>query len=105
MRDYDHLISTLQKGLLYIVAGRPGMGKTAFLLTMILNAAKLDKAVALFSQEMTRDQVIYRPAGDGNRDQYDPTARRGSQRKRNMRYVEATPRIAQLPIYVTNAKR
>lgn len=105
LREYDHLISTLQKGLLYIVAGRPGMGKTAFLLTMILNAAKLDKAVALFSQEMTRDQVIYRLLametgisttqlrdGDLNEEEY-------------ARFVATFPALAQLPIYVTNAKR
>ena len=105
LKDYDEMIMGLQRGLLYIVAGRPGMGKTALLLTMLLNMAKLGARVGLFSQEMSREQVIFRLLAietginstklrAGNLDAHEYHL-----------FVEAYPRIAQLPIHVTNAKR
>ena len=47
---------------LKIVAGRPGAGKTAFMLSVLMNAAKEGKRVVLFSLEMSNMQIIYRAA-------------------------------------------
>ncbi len=38
--DLDQKIAGMHKGDLYIVAGRPGMGKTSFVLNVAANAAR-----------------------------------------------------------------
>ena len=48
--DLDQVIDGLQPGNLYVVAGRPGMGKTNFILSVLAAAAvKQNKSVALYS--------------------------------------------------------
>lgn len=60
-RDLDELTSGLQKSDLIIVAARPGMGKTAFALTIAENAALYENAiVAIFSLEMSKEQLVMR---------------------------------------------
>lgn len=60
-RDLDAQTSGLQKTDLIIVAARPSMGKTAFCLTLAQNAALQEKAVvAVFSLEMSREQLVMR---------------------------------------------
>ena len=59
--DLDHLLGGLQKSDLLIVAGRPGMGKTGFMLSISKNAAqKHKKHVAFFSLEMSNEQLVQR---------------------------------------------
>lgn len=59
--DLDRLLGGLQPSDLLIVAGRPGMGKTAFMLSMAKNAAqKYKKHVAIFSLEMSSEQLVQR---------------------------------------------
>jgi len=59
--DIDHLLGGLQKSDLLIIAGRPGMGKTGFLLSVAKNAAmRHKKHVAIFSLEMSNEQLVQR---------------------------------------------
>lgn len=59
--DLDKLLSGLQKSDLIICAARPGMGKTSFCLNIAQNAAlKQGKSVAIFSLEMSKEQVVQR---------------------------------------------
>jgi replicative DNA helicase len=59
--DLDRLLGGLQKSDLIILAGRPGMGKTAFCLSIAQNAAtRYDARVAVFSLEMSNDQLVQR---------------------------------------------
>jgi replicative DNA helicase len=59
--DLDRMLSGLQPSDLLIVAGRPGMGKTAFMLTVAKNAAlTYKKHVAIFSLEMSSEQLVQR---------------------------------------------
>lgn len=59
--DLDRLLGGLQPSDLLIVAGRPGMGKTAFMLSAAKNAAqKYKKHVAIFSLEMSNEQLVQR---------------------------------------------
>ncbi len=59
--DLDRLLGGMQKSDLLIVAGRPASGKTGFLLTVAKNAAqKHHKHVALFSLEMSNEQLVQR---------------------------------------------
>ena len=59
--DLDKLTTGLQKSDLIIVAGRPSMGKTSLAMNLAENAA-LDSnaAVAIFSMEMSGEQLIRR---------------------------------------------
>ena len=60
-RDLDTLLGGMQKSDLIIVAGRPGKGKSAFMVSVALNAARTHKQrVALFSLEMSNEQVMQR---------------------------------------------
>ncbi len=57
----DEYTSGWQNGDLIIVAARPGMGKTAFVLSMARNmAVDFNVPVAIFNLEMTSDQLIKR---------------------------------------------
>lgn len=59
--DLDRLTSGWQPSDLIILAGRPGMGKTAFVLSLAKNAAMdFDKGIAVFSLEMSSLQLAQR---------------------------------------------
>ena len=61
MRDLDAKINGLNRSDLLLLAARPAMGKTAFALNLCLNVAKkYDKTVAMFSLEMSREQLAMR---------------------------------------------
>ena len=60
-RDWDRLTHGLQRGDLVILAARPAMGKTSFVLNVAVNAAlKHNAAVAIFSLEMPAEQLAQR---------------------------------------------
>jgi replicative DNA helicase len=60
-RQVDKLLGGLQKSDLVIVAGRPGMGKTSLILSFAQNAArKYNQRVAVFSLEMSAEQLVQR---------------------------------------------
>jgi len=59
--DLDRLLSGLQPSDLLIIAGRPGQGKSGFLLSVAKNASLTHKKhVAVFSLEMSNEQVVQR---------------------------------------------
>lgn len=59
--DLDKLLDGgLRPANLMYLGGRPGMGKTAFLLDILENAGKQGKNVALFSLEMSNEEVTQR---------------------------------------------
>jgi len=61
LMDLDDMTSGFHPGELIIIAGRPGMGKTALALTMGRNAAVLEKTgVGMFSLEMANHQLAMR---------------------------------------------
>ena len=61
MRDLDMKINGLNRSDLVLLAARPAMGKTAFALNLCLNVAKkYNKTVAMFSLEMSREQLAMR---------------------------------------------
>jgi replicative DNA helicase len=59
--DLDALTQGLQRSDLIIVAGRPAMGKTSIVLNIARNVAHLHNLpVAVFSLEMSKEQLTYR---------------------------------------------
>ena len=60
-RDLNKKINGLQRSDLLLIAARPAMGKTAFALNLVQNAAlKGDASVAVFSLEMSKEQLVQR---------------------------------------------
>ena len=59
--DLDYKLSGLQPSDLVLIAARPSMGKTAFVLNIAQYIAfKKDKSVAVFSLEMSKEQLVNR---------------------------------------------
>lgn len=59
--DLDNLTQGLQRSDLLILAGRPSMGKTSLALNIAQNVAAYTKQpVAIFSLEMSREQLVQR---------------------------------------------
>lgn len=59
--DLDYKLSGLQPSDLILVAARPSMGKTAFVLNIAQYVAfKKEKGVAIFSLEMSKEQLVNR---------------------------------------------
>ena len=59
--DLDYKMAGLQPSDLILVAARPSMGKTAFVLNIAQHVAfKAKKSVAIFSLEMSKEQLVNR---------------------------------------------
>ncbi len=59
--DLDRLTGGLQKSDLIVLAARPGLGKTSLALSLAHNAAvKFRRSVAIFSLEMSKEQLAQR---------------------------------------------
>ncbi|MER3399624.1 MAG: replicative DNA helicase [Thermoflexus sp.] len=100
-RDLDRLLGGLGRSDLVIVAARPGMGKTSLLLSFALNAAKrYRQRVAIFSLEMSAEQVVHRLVSqetgiEGQR------LRMGDLKEDEWpRFVHAVSTLSELPIWI-----
>ncbi len=61
LTNVDNVTNGWQKSDLIIIAGRPGMGKTAICTSMVYNSAVIDRTpTGLFSLEMSKEQVVGR---------------------------------------------
>lgn len=58
--DLDRILAGMHRGDLIILAARPSVGKTALALNLAVNAAKEGTRVAVFSLEMSAEQLIQR---------------------------------------------
>lgn len=96
----DKITNGWQPSDLVIMAARPGMGKTAFTLSLAKNAAEAGKGIAFFSLEMANVQLVQRLIS--------MEAEINSSKLRSGRLEEfewrklhsAVEKLAQLPIYI-----
>lgn len=58
--DLDTVLSGVEKGNLIVIGGRPSMGKTAFMTSILYNLLKSDKKCIVFSLEMSINQYLKR---------------------------------------------
>ena len=56
----DAVLSGVEKGNLIVIGGRPAMGKTAFMTSILYNLLKSDKKCLVFSLEMSINQYLKR---------------------------------------------
>jgi len=59
-KELDKLLAGMHPGDLVILAARPSVGKTALALNMGINAAKAGASTAIFSLEMSSEQLVQR---------------------------------------------
>jgi replicative DNA helicase len=59
-RDLDRMLAGLQPANLVVIAARPSMGKSALALNIAENAAEEGHPVAVFTLEMSREEVVQR---------------------------------------------
>ncbi len=99
--DLDRKTAGLQKGDLIIVAGRPSMGKTAFALNIAQYAAQeANHAVAVFSLEMGKEQLVFRMlCSEAHVDQ--SKVRAGFAAERDYpKLAIAADRISEAPVFI-----
>jgi replicative DNA helicase len=58
--DLDSKLAGIQPANLVVIAGRPGMGKSAIALNIATNVATKGEPVAIFSLEMSKEEVVQR---------------------------------------------
>jgi len=117
-QDLDKLLGGLQRSDLLIIAARPGVGKTSLMLSMGLSAArKFHQRVAVFSLEMSAEQVVQRLVsqetgidsqrlrmGEIHEDEWDRFIRATSDLSDTWLYIDDTPSISTLQLR-TKARR
>ncbi len=104
LTDLDNITSGFHSGELIIVAGRPGMGKTALALSMGRNAAVMDKVgVGMFSLEMANHQLAMRLlCAEGRVDSH--LVRTGKLPKGQWKNLSlAVGQLAEAPIYLDDS--
>lgn len=100
-RELDKLTAGWQKSDLIILAARPGMGKTAFVLSLARNTAiDFGKAVALFSLEMSSIQLVNRLIASETQLSQDKL-KKGNLEKYEWEQLHAKiPKLAEAPIFI-----
>jgi replicative DNA helicase len=102
-RDLDRMLAGLQPANLVVIAARPSMGKSALALNVAENAAEAGHPVAVFTLEMSREEVVQRllssMAG------VDSHRLRTGQLTPDLwqRLVRVTSRLYQMPFYVDDS--
>jgi replicative DNA helicase len=102
--DFDRYTAGLQPADLIIIAGRPSMGKTALALNIGYHAAqKTKRAVAIFSLEMSKQQLGMRMLGfDASIDA--TKLRTGFLRDKEWEQLtEAANRLSELPLFIDDS--
>ena len=100
--DLDKKLAGLQKANLVVIAGRPAMGKSSLAMNIATNAAAAGEPVALFSLEMSKEEIVQRILSSvGKVDSMK--LRSGQLGPLWQRVVDAAGRMYQAPIYVDDS--
>lgn len=102
--ELDEATTGFHPGDLIVIGARPGMGKTAFCLNMVAHTAVEDKnPVAVFSLEMTKEQLVLRMlCSEAEVD--SKAVRSGYHSKEDYRkLVNAAGRLSEAPIYIDDS--
>ncbi len=106
LRDLDDRLGGLHKSDLLIIAGRPGMGKTALATNIAFNAAqKLQESgkkssVAFFSLEMSSEQLSTRILAEQSRIRSNDIRRGKISEEQFDKFIEVSKNITELPLFI-----
>ena len=107
--DVDKMLGGVAAGNLYIVAARPGMGKTAWVTSLACNLARprmtesgaeAGHAVAFFSLEMPREQVALRIACHEAEIDFQCAFRNVMSRDEWGRIIHAASALSSMPLFI-----
>jgi replicative DNA helicase len=99
--DLDKMTAGLQPSELVIVAGRPSMGKTALCLNLARYAAvEAQVPVAVFSLEMSKEQIAFRLLGTEAKIEFGRLRSGALARDEWPRLTRAAGTLARAPIFV-----
>ena len=102
-RDLDEITGGLHGDELTIVAARPAVGKTAFMLSVAYNIAQHhDTDVTICSLEMSRDQLLIRLLAMETRIDTHRLRMFHLNEGEQERVMTALPGIAQLPVFIAD---
>ena len=106
LRDLDDRLGGLHQSDLIIIAGRPGMGKTALATNIGFNAAqKLQdsgrkSSIAFFSLEMSSEQLSTRILAEQSRIKSNDIRRGKISDDQFDKFIETSKNISELPLYI-----
>ena len=107
LRDLDDRLGGLHKSDLIIIAGRPGMGKTALATNIAFNAAqklqesgKEKASIAFFSLEMSSEQLSTRILAEQSKIKSNDIRRGRISDEQFDRFLETSKNISELPLYI-----
>ncbi|MDR1739834.1 MAG: replicative DNA helicase, partial [Bacteroidales bacterium] len=102
--ELDRITNGWQKGNLVIVAARPGMGKTAFALSMARNMAiDFKRPVAFFSLEMTAVELVQRLVSSEAEIKGEQLKRGELSEMEWERLVEKSAVLGEAPLYINDS--
>jgi replicative DNA helicase len=100
--DLDKKLAGLQPANLVVIAGRPAMGKSSLTMNIATNAAAAGEAVAIFSLEMSKEEIVQRILSSvGKVDSMK--LRSGQLGPLWQRVVDAAGRMYKAPIYIDDS--
>ena len=106
LRDLDDRLGGLHDSDLVIIAGRPGMDKTALATNIAFHAAeKLQQSerkssIAFFSLEMSSEQLSTRILAEQSRIKSNDIRRGKISNEQFDKFIETSKNIAELPLYI-----
>ena len=106
LRDLDDRLGGLHKSDLLIIAGRPGMGKTALATNIAFHAAKniqedgKKSTIAFFSLEMSSEQLSTRILAEQSRIKSNDIRRGRISEEQFDKFIETSKDISELPLYI-----
>ena len=99
-KDLDEITGGFQPGNLIIIAARPSMGKSALVTNMAENAALDNRAVALFSLEMSEAELAQRFIASQAKIKGENLRKGNVPEKQWPRILEASGRLAGAPLFI-----
>ena len=98
--DLDRLLGGLQRSDLIFIAARPSVGKTALCLSIAKNAAFHGQRVAVFSLEMSGEQVVQRLVATETGIDAQRLRLGQLQEEEWPLFIQATGKLADVPIFI-----
>lgn len=109
LKALDKKLNGYRAGQLYVIAGRPGMGKSAFMVSSLRCTAEAGYGVGIFSLEMTAEEIAARAVSDSFNHvaspQYGNILKGMLTEDDKSRTVEAVSRIAGIPMHIDASSR
>jgi replicative DNA helicase len=106
LKDLDDRLGGLHQSDLIIIAGRPGMGKTALATNIAFNAAQKIQNngkktnIAFFSLEMSSEQLSTRILAEQSRIKSNDIRRGRISDEQFDKFLETSKNISELPLYI-----